>query len=103
MGTKARGGQPIFQGVGGFLVTPSNTLRLVEDAGNTAKTDPYTTENYALHSNDGGDIVIVTVDGSELLWTVPAGGDVPMLVRQVLVSGTAGTTTATNIIAVKGN
>lgn len=97
----ARGGKPIMQGLGGFVVTPSDTVDLVDDAGNTKG---YTNKEYALHSNDGGDIVIVTADGSELLWTVPAGGDVPMLVRQVKVNhSVSGTTSSTSIIAVKGD
>ena len=86
----------ILQGIGAFSITPSDTVALVDDAGNTQS---YTDEGYAISIGGDGDIKVKTLDGSIVTFSSRlAGTELPMIVKQVYSTGT----TATLLVAIKG-
>ena len=86
----------ILQGIGAFSVTPSDTVNLVDDAGNTKG---YEDLAYTLAIGGDGDVKVMTLDGSIVTFSGRlAGTELPMLVTRVYSTGT----TATLILAIKG-
>ena len=84
----------IPQSGNGFLVTPSDSLGLKDDSANNTGF-----QSTALYIGTGGDVAVIRAGGNSLVYkNVPDGTFMPILVSQVLVTGT----TATDIIAETG-
>ena len=89
--------EAMLQGVGGFVFTKSDTVNLVDDAGNTQN---YTDLVYTIYVGGDGDVSVETADGSTIVFVgLTAGSFLPMLVTRV----NSTSTTATNMVAIKGS
>jgi hypothetical protein len=85
-----------FIGIGGFVITKSNTVMLVDDAGNTKS---YEDLGYLVYVGGTGDVKVTTLDGSTPTFVgVPAGEILPVICTQVFSTGTD----ATAMYAIKG-
>ncbi len=75
----------------GFAITPSDTLTLLQDSGNT--------KGYSIafvHAQAGsGNVSVITADGTQLLVYILQGAVFPLAVRQVRATST----TATGLVA----
>lgn len=87
---------PALQATGAFPITPSNSLNIVDDAGNTKDY-----EFCALYTSLGGDIKVTMLDGAEVTFAaLPVGTFVPIQVKRVWVTGTTNVTGIIGLIGV---
>jgi hypothetical protein len=85
----ARGGQPMLQAVGGFVLTKSDSADIIDDAGNTQN---YTDIAYTVYVGGGGDLNVVTINGDTILFSGVAGGTfLPVQIKRVLSTDTSAT------------
>ena len=87
---------PVIQATGAFPVTPSDSLNIVSDAGNT-KGYTYCT----LYTSLGGNIKVTMLDGTDVTFNaVPVGTFIPIQVKRVWATGTANVTGIIGLISV---